>query len=142
MAGTSIFVKWFLGLHVSIYRASGGRLMGRLAGNDMLLLTTTGRKTGEKRTTPLAYITDGDAYVVTGSNNGQPKHPGWYFNLKANPRAQLQVRAEVFDVVAAEATGDERARIWTKLITEHSQYARYSTMTTRQIPLMVMRRAK
>ena len=134
--------QWFLGLHVSIYRSSGGKMMGRLAGNDILLLTTTGRKSGEQRTMPLAYTTDGAAFVITASNGGKPQHPGWYFNLTAQPRARIQVRAEVFDVIAEQATGDNRARIWAKLVAEHPHYARYSTLTTREIPLMILRRVK
>ena len=70
------------------------------------------------------------------------QHPGWYFNLTAQPRARIQVRAEVFDVIAEQATGDDRARIWAKLVAEHPQYARYSTLTTREIPLMILRRVK
>ncbi len=141
MAATSPFLKLFLGLHTSVYRASSGKIMSKLAGNDILLLTTTGRRSGSKRTLPLAYTTDGDTFVVTASNGGKPQHPGWYFNLKATPRAQVQVRAEVFDVVAKQVTGNERARIWAKLVAEHPQYKRYSTLTTREIPLMVLRRA-
>jgi deazaflavin-dependent oxidoreductase (nitroreductase family) len=142
MAGTPIFLKWFLHMHVSIYRKSGGKIMGRLAGNDILLLTTTGRKSGEKRTTPLTYFTDGDRYIIVASNGGKSQHPGWYFNLTANPQAQVQVRAEVLDVTAKQAAPEERKALWAKVLATGPQYARYASQTAREIPLMILQRTK
>ncbi len=84
----SAFVK----VHVALYRAGGGRVGGRLRkGVPVLLLTTTGRKTGRRRTTPLLYVEEGDRYVVVASAGGAPSHPAWYLNLRSNPAATIQV---------------------------------------------------
>src|SRR5689334_571117 len=81
-----------ISLATFLYRKSGGRIGGKMRGGDVLLLTTTGRKTGKQRTVPLIYIMDGSAYVLTASIGGAPKHPGWFFNLRNNPQAVIQVK--------------------------------------------------
>jgi len=135
-------MKAFLGMHAAIYRSSGGKVMGKLGGMNILLLTTTGRKSKQTRTIPISYFSDGDAYVLTGSNNGRDQHPGWYFNLKADPHAKVQVGAEVFDVTAVQASPDEKKRLWAKLINIGPNYANYAKKTTRDIPMMMLRRSK
>ena len=99
--------------HVRRYRETGGEV-GHIwrRGAKTLLLTTTGRKTGAPRTTPLVYETTDDAYVIVASKGGAPQHPGWYRNLVKNPEVEVQVKDEVFDAKARTATGEERERLW------------------------------
>src|SRR5271156_3862142 len=99
--------------HVRRYRETGGKV-GHIwrEGSTILLLTTTGRKTGEKRTTPLIYAQDGDRYVIVASKGGAPEHPGWDQNIEKTPEVELQVKDEVFRAHARTATGEERARLW------------------------------
>ncbi len=131
--------SWFGSLHKYVYERTGGRVGGNLAGLRMLLLTTTGRKSGKQFTTPLACFSDGDDLVVVASNNGQDHHPAWWLNLEHTPevdvrygRAHLRVRAEL-------ATGDERARLWPWLLKQNSAYAKYQKRTKREIPVVVLR---
>ena len=132
--------QWFGRLHLAAYRATRGGLGGRLAGISMLLLTTRGRKSGVLRTTPLAFMADGDAWVVVGSNNGGPHDPAWWRNLEASPEAEVQVMGTSWPVLATLATGEERVRLWPELQKYNPAYARYETRTTRQIPVVVLRR--
>jgi len=99
--------------HVRRYRETGGKVgHDWREGASILLLTTTGRKTGEKRTTPLIYAKDGERYVIVASKGGAPDHPGWYKNLEKTPEVELQVKDEVFRARARTAQGEERARLW------------------------------
>ena len=110
------FMEFLWKIHPSIYRASGGRIMGTMFGMPVLLLTTTGRKSGAERTTPLMYIPKGKGYVVIASYAGEPRHPAWFLNLQANSRADVQVRRDRVPVVAREAEGEERADLWTEIV--------------------------
>ena len=125
-------------LHRWLYRASGGRIGGRMMGMPVLLLTTTGRRSGGARTSPLMYFPESDACVVIASNAGEPRHPAWWLNLRENPRATVQCGAEIIPVVAREAQDDERARLWAKLIAMEPNYETYRQRTTRQIPVVVL----
>jgi deazaflavin-dependent oxidoreductase (nitroreductase family) len=125
-------------VHPRLYRATGGRFGGRMVGNDILLLTTRGRKTREPRTVALSYFSDGDAYVVVASYAGQPKHPGWWLNLEANPEATIELGSNVMRVRAHEAGGDERERLWTMICERESGYKVYESRTTRKIPVVVL----
>lgn len=131
---------WFTKLHRTIYEKTGGRLMARLAGIDMLLLTTRGRKTGLPRTLPLACFRDGDDLVVVGSNNGQDRPPAWWLNLQADPGARVRFGREEFRVRAELASGAERERLWPWLKQRNPQYARYEQKTHREIPVVVLKR--
>src|SRR5947209_20054821 len=102
-------------LHVFLYKASGGRIGGRFKAAPVLLLTTTGRKTGKRRTTPLLYGEDAGRYVVVASVGGAPKHPAWYLNLSSHPEAVIQVGRRQLGVQAATSGADERARLWAPL---------------------------
>jgi deazaflavin-dependent oxidoreductase (nitroreductase family) len=133
--------EWFTKLHRSVYRRSGGRLMARLAGIDMLLLTTQGRRSGLPRTTPLACFRDGDDLVVVASNNGQAHDPAWWRNLEERPQAEVQLGAERFAVRARRASGAERERLWPWLVRRNRAYARYARKTSREIPVVVLERA-
>ena len=127
--------------HVRRYRETGGEV-GHLwrEGSTILLLTTTGRTTGEKRTTPLIYAQDGDRYVIIASKGGAPDHPGWYLNLAKSPEVELQVKSEIFRARARTATGEERERLWKKANEVWSHYDEYATKTPRQIPVVVLER--
>ena len=128
----------FVRLHAALYRASNGRVGGHLAGLEVLLLTTTGRRSGMRRTIPLGHIREGEAYVVIASNGGQDQHPAWYLNLRGDPHAQIRLGARTFDVVAEPARGEQRARLWARVIAAGPRYAGYATATTREIPLVLL----
>jgi deazaflavin-dependent oxidoreductase (nitroreductase family) len=103
-----------------------------------LLLTTTGRKSGEKFIFPLFYGTDGDSYIVVASKGGAPEHPGWYRNLLAKPDVDVQVGTKKLKARARTATGDERARLWKKALEFWPPYADYALKTEREIPVVVL----
>jgi deazaflavin-dependent oxidoreductase (nitroreductase family) len=134
-------VKWISQLHALWYRVSGGRIGGRVLDAPVLLLTTIGRKTGKQRTTPLLYLQDGDDLVVVGSNSGKDKAPLWWSNLLNEPFAQVNVNGQVRDVIAHQAEGAERERLWRLLLKMYATYAEYQTRTAREIPVMVLRPA-
>ena len=131
---------WFTKLHRSVYEKTDGRLMARLGGLDMLLLTTTGRKSGQERTLPLACFQDGDDLVVVGSNNGQDRPPAWWLNLQAKPEGRVRFGREVFPVRAERATGAEHERLWPWLKQQNPQYAKYENRTEREIPVVLLKR--
>ncbi len=128
--------------HVERYRETGGNV-GHIwkEGSTVLLLTTTGRKTGEERTTPLIYAEDGDRYVIVASKGGAPEDPGWYRNLEKTPEVELQVRDDVFAAHARTAEGEERDRLWQKANEVWPHYAEYQQKTDREIPVVVLERA-
>ena len=132
----SAFVK----LNVRLYRWSGGRLMGRMGGAPILLLTTKGIKSGRLRTVPLLYIKDADSYVIVASFAGAPKDPAWYVNLVANPTVQLQVGREEFTASARCASAEEKARLWPRLVAIYRPYEDYQKRTSRDIPLVILTR--
>ena len=124
--------------HVAIYRRTGGLLGGRIRELPVLLLTTTGRKSGQQRTQPLNYLRYGSGYVVTASNSGRDSYPAWFLNLQSNPRASVQVRRKVVLVVARVATEEEHERLWEELTSKGRNYAEYLKMTERDIPMLVL----
>ena len=128
--------------HVRRYRETGGEV-GHIwkEGAPTLLLTTTGRKTGESRTTPLIYARDGDRYVIVASQGGAPKHPNWYENLSRDPGVEVQVLDEVFQARARTAEGEERERLWAKANDAWPHYEEYRHRTSRRIPVVVLERA-
>ncbi len=128
--------------HVRRYRETGGEV-GHIwkEGSTVLLLTTTGRKTGEQHTTPLIYAQDGDRYVIVASKGGAPQDPGWYRNLDQTPEVELQVKDDVFPARARTAQGEERDRLWQKANEVWPHYAEYQQRTDREIPVVVLERA-
>jgi deazaflavin-dependent oxidoreductase (nitroreductase family) len=133
--------QWFGNAHRAIYRMTNGRLGSSLVGRPMLLLTTTGRKSGEARTTPLSYLRDGDDCIIVASNNGGDKHPAWWLNLEASPKAEIKVGSEEWAVEGVRAEGEAHARLWPMLIEYNPQYAGYKAKTSRDIPVVILRRA-
>jgi proline iminopeptidase len=127
--------------HVRRYRETGGKV-GHIwrQGSTILLLTTIGRTSGEKRTVPLIYATDGDRYVIIASKGGAPDNPGWFLNLEKTPEVELQVESDVFRARTRVATGDERARLWTKATAVWPPYDDYAKKTQREIPVVVLER--
>jgi deazaflavin-dependent oxidoreductase (nitroreductase family) len=127
--------------HVRRYRETGGAV-GHIwrEGSTILLLTTTGRTSGEKRTVPLIYAKDGDRYVIIASKGGAPDHPGWYKNIEKNREVELQVKDEVFRARARDATGEERERLWRKANEVWRYYDDYQKRTPREIPVVVLER--
>lgn len=130
-----VFVK----LHAALYRASGGRLGGRVRqGAPVLLLLTTGRKTGKQRTTPLLYVEDGDRYVVVASFGGAAAHPAWYLNLRSNPSVTIRVGGRELAARAETAGEEERARLWPRLEQMWPSYDAYQAKTSREIPVVIL----
>jgi deazaflavin-dependent oxidoreductase (nitroreductase family) len=142
----SSFGSWLLAdnlhrLDRPFLRWSGGRLTltGILAGLPVVVLTTTGAKSGQPRTLPLAALQDGDRLVLVASAFGKPHHPGWYHNLKANPDAQVQIDGIAYTCRAFEAQGDERSRYWRQAVEMYPGFSRYEEKAKpRRIPLMVL----
>ena len=127
--------------HVRRYRETGGQVgHDWREGSTILLLTTTGRKSGEKRTAPLIYAKDGDRYVIIASKGGAPEHPGWYQNIEKDPNVELQVKGDVFPARARTASGEERARLWKLANTVWRYYDDYAKRTGREIPVVVLER--
>ena len=106
----------------------------------MVLLTTTGRKSGKPRTTPLQYMKDGEDMVIVASNGGNVRHPAWWHNIKAQPQATAQVGKTTMSVRAETANADERARLWPLLVATYSGYQDYEDETERTIPVVILRR--
>ncbi len=125
--------------HTFWYRVTGGLIGASLAGRPHLLLTTTGRKTGQPRTTPLQYLEDGENLVVIASNGGNPRHPVWWLNLQKNPQAEVQLKDKTKRVRAEAAAGEERERLWRAAVDQYSGYEGYQKSTERQIPVVVLR---
>ena len=120
------------------YRASGGRVGARQAGRDILLLTTVGRKSGKERTHALLFVRDGERYVVCGSNFGDARHPAWYLNLRAHPAGTARIGPLTVRIIATEATGEERDRLWRKLVAAWPAFEGYQAGVARAIPVIVL----
>ena len=118
-------------LNVPIYRATGGRVFGNLDGTPILLLTTTGRKSGQARTAPVVYLRDAERLVVIGSNAGNLRAPAWALNLEANPDAEVEVGRDRRQVRARIAEGDERADLWRRFNEHYSGFDDYASNVTR-----------
>ena len=127
--------------HVRRYRETNGEegFIWR-EGSQILLLTTTGRRSGEQTTTPLIFGMDGDNPVIVASKGGAPEHPGWYRNLVKNPAAHVQIKGEKFPVRARDAEGEERERLWKMMNGEWRHYEEYQEKTDRQIPVVILER--
>jgi F420H(2)-dependent quinone reductase len=126
------------GVHSVLYRASRGRIAGRIGKLDVLLLTTIGRKTGKARTVPLLYTGTGGAYAVVASKGGADLDPAWCVNLRANPAALVDLGGKRIRVKARETEGDERERLWRQMADGYQGYENYKEKTSRQIPVFVL----
>ncbi len=127
--------------HRGLYRLSRGRVLGRVAGMPVLLLTTTGRRSGRPRTTPLTYFEVGEELAIVASNGGEDSPPRWWLNLEAEPRATIRVGSRSEAIVARTASADERTRLWPVITAAHAGYADYERRTNRPIPVVLLARA-
>ena len=124
--------------HVARYRESGGEHGHDWKGTTTLLLTTTGRRSGEPRTTPLIYQPYGDAYLIVASKGGAPEPPGWYLNLQQEPEVEIQVKDRTFRARARTANPDEKPDMWRTMTATWPDYDAYQTKTDREIPVVVL----
>jgi deazaflavin-dependent oxidoreductase (nitroreductase family) len=130
--------KIIMKVHTSVYRATGGKVAGRVFKSPVLLLTTTGRKSGRERTSPLLYLEDGENLVIVASNGGAPKHPAWWLNLKTNPEAMAEIGDRKLRVRAEQANPEEKDRLWPKLVAMYGSYEDYQKRTDREIPVVIL----
>jgi deazaflavin-dependent oxidoreductase (nitroreductase family) len=126
--------------HVDRYRATGGEEGHDWRGAHTLLLTTTGRRSGEERTTPLIYGADQGSYMVVASKGGSDEPPAWYLNLREDPEVEVQVRDDVFRARARDATPEEKPALWRKMTEQWPDYDEYQRKTEREIPVVVLER--
>ncbi|MGP3951939.1 nitroreductase/quinone reductase family protein [Streptomyces sp. 7N604] len=124
------------------FRANGGKVGGPFEGGDLLLLTTTGAKSGQEHTVPLGYVRDGDLLLVVASAGGAPRHPAWYHNLLAHPLVRVEIGTEVFEAVAVPAEGAWRDGLFARVVSAEPGYADYQSRTTRTLPVVVLERSE
>jgi deazaflavin-dependent oxidoreductase (nitroreductase family) len=127
--------------HVDRYRASDGAEGHDWQGTKTLLLTTTGRKSGESHTTPLIYGQDDGSFVIVASKGGSDDPPAWYLNLTENPQVEVQVKADRFKARARTASAEEKPELWRRMVAEWPSYDEYQERTDREIPVVVLERA-
>lgn len=125
---------------VTEFRARGGKVGGYHATMELLLLTTTGARTGQRRAVPLTYLPDGDRYIVTAGNAGSDRHPAWYHNLGACTDVTVEVGSKVFEAVALTADETEHQALYECFAVAYPQLVAYQAQTTRQIPLVILTR--
>ena len=125
---------------IETFRANGGEVGGPYAGSTLLLLTSIGARSGRPHTTPLVYLADGERLVVFGTKGGAPTNPDWYYNLRANPDAAIEVGTETIRVRATIASGEERERLFAAQAERRPHFAEYAAKTRREIPVVVLER--
>jgi deazaflavin-dependent oxidoreductase (nitroreductase family) len=133
-----VLTKFLWRVHRWGYRVSGGRLGGHIVGMPVLLLTTTGRRSGRPHTTALTYRREEKNLVIVASNGGARQHPAWYLNLNALPRAEVQIGRGRLFVRSREAIGPEYDRLWTRTVQAYRGYGVYQTRTARRIPVIIL----
>jgi deazaflavin-dependent oxidoreductase (nitroreductase family) len=128
--------RGFTSAHAGLYRRFG--IARRIGDAPILLLTTTGRKSGQPRTVPVMYV-PGEEPVLVASNGGTPSHPAWYLNLLSDPHASIEIEGERTEVVARTVTGNERERLWREAVAIYPSYADYQRRTERELPVVTLR---
>jgi deazaflavin-dependent oxidoreductase (nitroreductase family) len=123
------------------FRANGGKVSGVFAGAPLLLLTTTGARSGQSWVVPIVYTMDDGRFVVIASKGGAPTHPDWFYNLRANPQVTIEVGTETFPASATIMEGAERQRLFDQMAAQMPNFAEYQRNTTRQLPVIVLERA-
>lgn len=131
-------LRWIGKLNVPLYRLSGGRVGGRVARGPLLLVTTTGRRSGEPRTAAVMYLKDGERFVVINTNAGNERIPAWSLNLKADPLAEVEVGRRRIPVRARVAEGEERADLWRRHMEQYAGWDYYATKLDREISVFVL----
>jgi deazaflavin-dependent oxidoreductase (nitroreductase family) len=135
----NVLIKIVSALTAWAYRATGGKIGGKfLRGAPVMLVTTTGRKSGEPRTVPLIYLEDGDDLVIVASKGGMSHHPAWYRNLEANPDVEVEIGSERRKMRARRASDEEKAELWPRLTQIYRDYDDYQARTDRNIPVVVL----
>lgn len=134
---TQIF-KAITRFHIFLYRSSGGKIWKTMLGFPILILTTTGRKSGKERSTPVVYIKDGDAYAIAASANGSLSHPAWYYNITANTAVTIEVDGKPHQATAEILEGEERTRLYEEMKAKGDNFAKYekATQGIREIPVI------
>jgi len=135
------FARAVTALHREVYKATGGKVGGKAGKTTMGLLTTTGRKSGQPRTTPLNIVADVARWLLFASYGGDDRDPQWFKNLQSNPEATIQLGAETIRVRASVATEDEKKTLWPKVVASYKGYDGYQRKTSRDIPVVVLTRA-
>ena len=133
-------MRLFLATHVALYRMTNGKLGGRMFGGNVLVLTTTGRRSGQRRDTPVMFVRDPqqDRFAVIASNNGSDSHPAWFYNATASGNAEVQVLDRRMHVAVRQATEDERTRLWALAVADYKGFNDYERKTTRHIPMLLL----
>ncbi len=134
-------LRIFSRIHITVYHWTGGIIGGSIFGNRMLLLTTTGRKTGQPRTTPVGYLIDGDALVIVAGAAGAAKHPDWWLNLESHPVAQVQVGKRRLRMSATRALPEEQQRFRVHYPAQHALFESMQKRVSREIPVVILRPA-
>lgn len=140
-----ILIAWFfVPLNRVLFRLSRGRILGRLEGTKVLILETTGRRSGKRYSSPLLYfqIKDDGDLIIIASNYGRDIHPEWYLNLAADPRVTVEAVGESFSAEARIAEGRERAELYEKVVEQNARFANYRVYTGREIPVVALRRSR
>jgi deazaflavin-dependent oxidoreductase (nitroreductase family) len=136
-APATFFIKWMSRANAWIYQRSGGKRGGSFQKIPVALLTTTGRKSGQPRVSPLYFLHEGERVVVAASQSGREKNPMWYLNLKADPKVSVQIGSAVLELTARDATEAERTEYWAKLVDMYPTYNDYQSWTDRVIPIVI-----
>ena len=133
----NIFIKWFMTINAFLIKISNGKIGGKLGTQTILILHTTGRKSGQPRSIPIAYFFHEGKYLIVESNWGKDNHADWYFNLQKQPQASIEVNGRMIKVNASFAKGEEYSRLWEYVTKKHAPYLEYQKMTERKIPIVV-----
>ena len=138
MTPTRRAIVWFGHQHVTTYERSDGRIGAKLLGKPMTILWTTGRRSGELRSTALLCLPRGEDVIVVGSFYGSDKHPAWYLNLLADPHCTVRLGRRKYAAIARTAEGDEREQLWAELVAGWKSYEGYQAATERELPVVVL----
>ncbi|MBI3744229.1 MAG: nitroreductase family deazaflavin-dependent oxidoreductase [Chloroflexi bacterium] len=135
---SKVFFKAMTVVNNAVYRATGGRVGGKFGTLPVVLVTVTGRKTGKRRTLPLGYLADGDRYVLVASKGGAPAHPDWFLNMMAKPEVIVRHGRRDQAMVARQASLEEKASLWPRLLKIYPPYQDYQKKTSRDIPVVIL----